>query len=313
MKRLIVPLALLLIAFSGYAQDKWAGTAVSLRATDKQGAPLTLPALVWTPSAPFKGGVVLIHGSNGWSEEREGHYGKALSKAGYLVIAVDSFTPRGVASTAHHQGAVSPLEMASDAFAAQEELITRGVVAARTAVAGFSLGGVAALMIADHTFLPDRKADFPISVPFYPGCVLHPKSPRPKSAVLMLLGEKDDWTGTESCQRLAKSYQDAGGKIEVKIYPGASHGFDGKPEHTGLFRVRLAETYVECRAEIADDGSVEYAGKSFAFPRDEREILAAMQKTCTRRGASVWTNQRQKAAATSDLVAFLDKWFGVLP
>jgi dienelactone hydrolase len=39
------------------------------------------------------------------------------------------------------------------------------------------------------------------------------------------------------CEELAREYANAGGRIEVKVYPGASHGFDGDPANTRLFRL----------------------------------------------------------------------------
>lgn len=57
----------------------------------------------------------------------------------------------------------------------------------------------------------------------------------------MALGEDDDYTGVKPCRGLADDFARAGGKITVKIYPGATHGRDGNPDATRMIRVPLVE------------------------------------------------------------------------
>ena len=44
--------------------------------------------------------------------------------------------------------------------------------------------------------------------------------------LLILSGEKDDWTPAEPCRHLAEGSRAAGYPVEIKIYPGAHHSFD---------------------------------------------------------------------------------------
>jgi dienelactone hydrolase len=44
--------------------------------------------------------------------------------------------------------------------------------------------------------------------------------------VLILIGDKDDWTPAEACRKLADAARAAGQPVAVKIYPGAHHSFD---------------------------------------------------------------------------------------
>jgi dienelactone hydrolase len=44
--------------------------------------------------------------------------------------------------------------------------------------------------------------------------------------LLLLLGEADDWTPIAPCQALAA--RGDGAPIEMHVYPGAYHGFDGR-------------------------------------------------------------------------------------
>jgi dienelactone hydrolase len=49
---------------------------------------------------------------------------------------------------------------------------------------------------------------------------------KPIAPLLILIGEKDDWTPAEPCRWLAETAQAQGYPVEIKIYPGAHHSFD---------------------------------------------------------------------------------------
>jgi len=49
---------------------------------------------------------------------------------------------------------------------------------------------------------------------------------RPVAPLLILIGDKDDWTPAEPCRRLTEAAQQAGYPVTIKIYPGAHHSFD---------------------------------------------------------------------------------------
>lgn len=283
------------------------GSAVSFTTQDAKGNKLTLAGHLWIPPGPAKGAVVLVHGSGGWSDHREGHYGRALSAAGYAALALDAFGPRGIRQTMEDQAQISTLQMTRDAFSARLFLLERGFAADRMAIMGFSKGGAVALYAADRNFLPEQADRFTVAIPFYPGCGTRPRVPKPVSVVFIALGEKDDYTGIKPCQEIADDLSKAGGKVSVKIYPGAAHGFDGNPGNTAKFYLRFAENYMDCVSFLEEDGQYSYAGKRYA-PNDST-IRESMRKSCVRKGASVWTNTRQKEAATRDAIDFLNNSF----
>jgi dienelactone hydrolase len=132
--------------------------------------------------------------------------------------------------------------------------------------------------------------------------------PKPVGEVYMALGEDDDWSGVKPCQALAEDYSRAGGKIVVKVYPGATHGWDGNPAYTGLIRLPSVENYKDCVLYMEEDGQVVHEGRKYG-PNDAA-LIVELRKTCVKRGATVWTNTRQKAAATADAIAFLDRTIG---
>ncbi|MEJ8847592.1 dienelactone hydrolase family protein [Variovorax rhizosphaerae] len=280
------------------------GVPVSFNSLDGAGASMALRGVLYKPAGDAKGAVVLVHGSGGWSDHREGHYARALSAAGYVALALDSFGPRGIGSTVEDQSRISTLQMTRDAFAARRFLIEQNVPPRRIAVAGFSKGSTVALYAADRNFLPAEKERFAAAAPFYPSSTVRSREPLPASPVFMALGEKDDYTGVKPCQALAADFAGAGGKIDVKVYPGASHAFDGNPAHTRLHRESMAENFMDCVVLLEPDGRQSYDGKTYAST--DPSLLDALRKTCVKKGASLWSNPGQRDVATRDLIEFLD-------
>ena len=44
--------------------------------------------------------------------------------------------------------------------------------------------------------------------------------------LLILIGEKDDWTPAEPCRELTRAAREAGYPVAIKVYPDAHHSFD---------------------------------------------------------------------------------------
>ena len=123
----------------------------------------------------------------------------------------------------------------------------------------------------------------------------------------MALGEKDDYTGVKPCQELAANYAAAGGKITVKVYPDASHGFDGNPAYNKAYRLATIENYSDCVVMIEPDGRQSYGGQ--VLPAEDPGIFDLLRKGCMKKGATMWVNARQKEIATQDVIQFLDANF----
>lgn len=287
------------------------GQDVSFKTADSRVGALELRGKLWPSATPTLGAVVILHGSIAWSDHREGHYARAFAAAGFEVLAVDSFGPRSLTATTEDQSQVSSLQMARDAFAASRFLQARGTPMARQAVMGFSKGGAAALFTADRTFLTNEAQRFAGTLAFYPACNTRARTPQPASLVFMALGEKDDYAGVEPCQELAAAFRASGGQVQVTVYPGASHTFDGDPTRTAVQHLRFVENYMHCRLLVEPDGSMALGERRFAA--GDPKVLQAMQTTCMRKGATTWTNTRQKERATQDAVAFLHSVFGTTP
>jgi dienelactone hydrolase len=308
--RLFCIVTLITMLIHGAATGQPAGgEPVTFATKDLNGTAIQLRGQFYRLSAGAeKAHVVLVHGSSGWSDFREGHYARALNTAGYSVLAIDAFGPRGLASTAEDQAKLTTTQMTLDALSARRYLIQQGATAERMAIMGFSKGGLVSLYNADRTMLPAEVDRFPVAIPFYPGCSNRPRQPKPASIIFMVLGEKDDYTGVKPCQDLAADYSRAGGDVRIKIYPGASHGFDGNPANTLMYRERFVENYMDCIVFVEPDGTQTYGSSKFA-PADPA-IYSELRRSCMRKGASIWTNAEQKAKATRDVISFLDTMFG---
>ena len=82
-----------------------------------------------------------------------------------------------------------------------------------------------------------------LHMPFYPACATQYYRPRTTGQpIYMLLGGADTYVGVEPCTTYAEALRANGARIEVKVYPGAGHGFDGGRAYAN----RRGENYSQC-------------------------------------------------------------------
>jgi dienelactone hydrolase len=193
---------------------------------------LTLTGILEKPDGegPFPA-VVLLHGARGMSSksqrDRFNAWVSRLNSWGYVTLLVDSFSTRGHTSIIDNVFAVHPYKRMLDAFSGKSYLAGRSFVDdKRIAVMGWSHGGLTTLYAVDKNHMVRIKSDpFKAAIAFYPWCG---HSSIDLSAPLMILiGEKDDWTPAGNCRNL-KLAQEATYKITLKVYPRSHHGFDIK-------------------------------------------------------------------------------------
>jgi dienelactone hydrolase len=207
-------------------------------------APTRLDGYLFHPTRAATGpapAVVFLHGCGGLISglshkimSREVDWAKRLNDKGYVVLMVDSFTPRGSGEMCSQSGFKSWLYMKrpADAYGALAFLQTQPSVARdRIGMIGWSNGGGAVLFALGKRGKPAAFAgpDFRAAVAFYPGsCDTQRVGGDWTSAVplLILQGEKDVWTPAKPCQALAQQAVSLGGPVEFHAYPGAYHDFD---------------------------------------------------------------------------------------
>ena len=148
---------------------------------------------------------------------------------GYVVLVVDSLTPRGLDYICDgRSGSPAPWLRALDAFGARQYLSDMdGVDGSRIAIIGMSHGAMALLDAVRSSSVSDGQLPaFQAAVGFYPLCgqpeTIH-------TPTLVLIGEQDSWTPANQCQELADGVADES-KLSLKVFPGAHHLFD----HPGI-------------------------------------------------------------------------------
>ena len=308
----LVALMAAVLAATAHAQQRadplQGGTPVTYKSSQGDAIVVSIDAVLYKPDTSAKGAVVIVNGGSSPTDSREGQYARALSSAGYAVLAIDSYRPRGIVRTGSDNASISTYVQAHDALAARRYLVSAGYAADRMAVMGTGRGGTIALLVADRTFVQDEKGRFAAAMAITPGCLFHPKTPKPASRLFIAIGEKDDVAGVQPCKELAKEFAAAGGRVDVKVYPGSSNGFDGSPNDLRMTRDSFIETFVNCIVPVEPDGRSAYNGKTFA-EGDTAGLLTELRTSCVKHGGSNWTNLTQKATVTFDLIDFLDANF----
>lgn len=206
-----------------------------------QGKPILLPgqwyrAPAAAASAPA---LVMLHGCGGPGAPGGAPDARAralmhrLLEAGVHALVLDSFTPRGereICTQPLGLRRITQSQRRRDALGALTWLAAQpGVDPARLGLIGWSNGGSTVLAATNgrHPEVAALRVRASLAVAFYPGCEAERRRGyQPVAPTLLQLAAGDDWTDPAPCQALADS-GGPGPRVEVDLYPGAVHGFDG--------------------------------------------------------------------------------------
>ena len=202
-----------------------------------------IKALVFHPLTPgnsqtSRGTVIALHGCGGLyatTGSRKGqlnarHQAMAdlLVAEGYTAVFPDSLTPRGETELCTQKigsRRIDQTERRADVLGTLVWVAAQPWAQPnRIALLGWSHGGSAVLSATDNNRADVRgQAAKPIvAVAFYPGCAAAVRSGyKPSAPLVLMLGEKDDWTPPAPCIALGK---DVG--AEVNVYADSFHDFD---------------------------------------------------------------------------------------
>ena len=258
---------------------------------------------------PVLAGAVLLFAGASVSAQRHSAL-TALNGIGVATFVVDSFGPRGVASTVDDQGRVPAAANVVDAFQALQWLAAQpGVDPHRIGLMGFSRGGTVAFQAAQRPLLRAVvKSDlaFALHIALYAGCSQIYTSPELTGAPLLnLVGEADDYTHAAPCETLAQRYADAGTPVRTVRYPGAHHAWDSLvPVHA----LPLATSGFACgivRTDIPTwTVTAERTGQTIP-----PEGLKAFYDACVTRGAHVGRDERAFQQSRADVLRFVGEVF----
>lgn len=178
-----------------------------------------------TPASPGPHpGVVILHGSAGW-RPAYAQYAKALADSGFISLAIDYYSETGrdtVLGQAlhmwpHWQAAVRRAVRWLD----EQPSVSNGHIG----LVGFSRGAFLAVSVGSS--IPSAKA----VVDFYGGVTTRTASVEEQvrnfPPLLILHGEADTIVPPRFAYDLKQAVISHGGEVEMHIYPGAHHAFNG--------------------------------------------------------------------------------------
>ena len=250
--------------------------------------------------------VVIAHGSGGILPGREDAWAARLNGLGIATFIVDSFTPRGLTSTARDQSRLSTMANLADALSALRLLATHSRIdPARIGVMGFSRGGQVALYSSLEPLrrsVIDGDLNFAAHVALYPSCSIPYRAQQVSQApILMLLGGADDYTPAAACRDYAAWFSTHGVPVQVITYDGAHHDFDIPEAPRFLPNLQSAR---DCKAEVdVENGAVRRLDTGEMLR--EAAAIAAYFRACMQRGATMGGDPTALARAEGDVAAFL--------
>jgi len=254
----------LLVSESRAEAPRYTGWLVMMPTSLRDGGTEQIPATVLKPpgDGPFAA-VVVLHDCSGLGARSSGapmRWATLLAGQGYVAILPDSFSTRGFPEgvcTAPDEVVpqlrrVGLIQRAYDAYAALAYLRSFPFVdGAHVGVIGGSHGGSSTLAAmatpaSDRApLVEERRHGFAAGVALYPGCsdtygawsttrargdrgsvIDYSGIYRPIAPLLILVGERDDWTPAKPCEELTERAEAAGYPVAIKVYPGAQHSFD---------------------------------------------------------------------------------------
>ena len=193
---------------------------------------------LYRPSAagPFPA-IVLAHTCGGVSDHTE-TWAKRLVGWGYVVVAPDSFGPRGEKNVCARGSIVSGNVRVADVAGAMDLLNAQPFVQkGKIGLIGHSHGGWTTVRAAQKNFGLAARG-LKAAVAYYPSCNAafdtHVDVP-----LLILIGDKDDWTPADSCRKLQAAGFDRPQLVEAVYYPNARHSFDANGPDRTAFGHRL--------------------------------------------------------------------------
>ena len=166
--------------------------------------------------------VIDLHGCDGILPARNQLWLPKLTGAGFAVLQLDSFTRRGVTNICGDLFRVPPMVRSMDVATALRWILSDerfdhdGIF-----LIGMSHGATTSLLTqlrSDSIFLQLKGV-----IAFYPYC--YDTLPVLNSDLLVLIGDKDDWTPADRCRDM-HIINRAGYSYDLVVYPNAYHSFD---------------------------------------------------------------------------------------
>ncbi len=226
------------------------------------GKPITLAGELRLPRlGPDRlSAVVLLHGSGGISGYVT-DWAQDLNALGVATFVIDSFTARGITITNDDQAQLGRLAMIADAYRALDVLAQHPRLdPARIALMGFSRGGQAALYASLTRFQRLHGTaghEFAGYLAFYPPCdtVYRDDEDVANRPIRLFHGDADDYAPVAQCRAYVERLRARGKDVQLTVYPGAGHVFDGQAYKKPLTLAK-AQTTRHCELAEAPGGVI---------------------------------------------------------
>ena len=253
--------------------------------------------------------VVLMHGSFDpkdlapWFDELV----PRLVDADIAAFVVDSFSGRGLSSTAEYPARLSRAARLVDAFRALSTLVPVDEIdERRIGITGYASGGTAALLAAHRQVIAARLAggrSFIAHLPVYPSC-----QPRFRSLalsympMLLLTGGQDEYEPAEYCMDYVEQAASAGYDVRIKVYPEAQHAWINNYKMTYC---QECVTFKECGPMYIEDSGHEFAldgrvSTKFGWG----EYIEEVYRDCGTREMNLGINQEARTDTLTTTVNF---------
>ena len=216
---------LLLVLAAGVAQAETVRLPSVAVGSVAAGPELTAELYRPAGAGPFPA-IVLAHPCNGVSQHTA-IWGRLLASWGYVTLAPDSFGPRGEKGVCGRGRVVSGQVRVADVAGALDWLNAQPFVRHNTiGLIGHSHGGWTTMRAVQANFGLAQRG-LRAAVAYYPFCSA--QFDRDVAVpLLILIGDRDDWTPADNCRHLQAAGFAQPGLVEVVYYPNALHSFDSR-------------------------------------------------------------------------------------
>ena len=277
--------------------------------------PRTVRAFFFMPAGALSDrttpAVVLLHGSAGMLPDRI-KYGPQLAAMGIAALLVETYDSRRDVAIGFIERVLNITEtmFVADAYAALAYLAGRPEIdSRRVALAGFSYGGMAteyALYAQMAEALAPSGQRFVGHVAFYAPCIARFVDSRTTGApLLMLYGADDELMQPERCERLANELRAGGSKVDINVYPGAVHQWDG-----GMERRLIGRQLRGCRFRVERNGTVR--DENTFLPMSGPFLRKIILGLCSEgQRYPIGRDDTVRAKSNRDFANFLARVFGV--
>ena len=227
--RLLLAILLLVLPVDAFAETvRFPSVAVGNSAAGPE-----ITGWLYRPSGagPFPA-VVLAHTCGGVSAHTEA-WGKLLASWGYVVLAPDSFGPRGEKTVCGRANLINATVRLADIAGAIDYLNAQPFVQrGNIGMIGHSHGGWTVMRAVQASYGLAARG-LKAAVAYYPFCQARFDG-NVSVPLLILIGDKDDWTPAENCRRLQAAGFARPDLVQAVYYPNAYHSFDNKaaPDRT---------------------------------------------------------------------------------